>query len=658
MKKVLFLTLAIAVGMTGFAQTKGGLKKSDLSKQSVKAYALDLNEESTPGINFGKHEAMPLNSRATATFEEFETMVTYYDKQSNGSIGNRIAAWPDGTASIVATWDYSGSTSYPDRGAGYNYYDGSSIGDIPTQRVEPVKSGWPSICAAGEAEILVSHATGTNVYRREKKGEGEWVEITNLPELQWPRVCASGNGQYVHIVGTNTATDDQGNTIYTNWYSRSTDGGLTWSTPVCPPEVDPSLYYNNIGADDYIIASNGNTVAILFGGLTYEMFYIISYDNGETWEKQLVAEFPHGHGHDWYDETLSSETDSIWWMDNSQNIAIDSKNVVHVAFGLTRWAPAPESGYGYITYWPYTDDIVYWNSEYVNAEGGHEILRFGKEPAIDNQNPLWALNGADGVSSTLNEDRLWALAEADGHQHLHLFGFPDENGDGEVNFTEFWDGHVAYTSYGIANCPAISIDEAGNMAIVYSVLSETRVETVQNFYYRSAYVTYRDQWGNWYDDYENLCSDFIHMYQEVYPTFALSNGHDNTFWVGYSADESIGLYIDSEQDDLTDNYIYLVKLQPECTGVNENQAVNPMTAVRVYPNPVQDVLNIEVNASMTSEMSIAVYNITGQKVMETSANVNAGINTPSINVSSLNSGIYFVTVKANGFENTMKFVVK
>ena len=45
-------------------------------------------------------------------------------------------------------------------------------------------------------------------------------------------------------------------------------------------------------------------------------------------------------------------------------------------------------------------------------------------------------------------------------------------------------------------------------------------------------------------------------------------------------------------------------------------------------------------------------------VMETSANISAGINTPSINVSSLNSGIYFVTVKANGFENTMKFVVK
>ncbi|MBR5726464.1 MAG: T9SS type A sorting domain-containing protein, partial [Muribaculaceae bacterium] len=33
-------------------------------------------------------------------------------------------------------------------------------------------------------------------------------------------------------------------------------------------------------------------------------------------------------------------------------------------------------------------------------------------------------------------------------------------------------------------------------------------------------------------------------------------------------------------------------------------------------------------------------------------------NTKNINVSELNSGIYFLTVKANGFENTMKFIVK
>ena len=83
-----------------------------------------------------------------------------------------------------------------------------------------------------------------------------------------------------------------------------------------------------------------------------------------------------------------------------------------------------------------------------------------------------------------------------------------------------------------------------------------------------------------------------------------------------------------------------------------------MTTSRVYPNPATDVLNIEVNASQTSEMNIAVFNLMGQKVMDKNVTLNTGINTPSINTSSLTSGIYFVTVKANGFENTMKFIVK
>ena len=93
-------------------------------------------------------------------------------------------------------------------------------------------------------------------------------------------------------------------------------------------------------------------------------------------------------------------------------------------------------------------------------------------------------------------------------------------------------------------------------------------------------------------------------------------------------------------------------------GVEEPKAVNPMTTARIYPNPVSDRLFVEVNASRASEMSITIYNITGQKVMEENVNITTGINTPSVNTSSLTSGIYFVTVKANGFDQTMKFIVK
>ena len=661
MKKVLFLALILSVGMTAFAQ-RVNVKKTDVAKQGVLTKIQDPTGNEAIEMSFEQVPSMPKASthRATRSFDEYSTMTTIYDKQSNGSIGNRIAVWPDGTAAIVATWS-SDENPYNTRGAGYNYFDGNDFGEQPNERVEPMKSGWPSICAAGDAEIMASHASGTNIYRREKKGNGEWELITNLEKPQWPRVCASGNGQYVHLIGAETYTDDQNNSVYHNWYSRSTDNGLTWSEPVTIPCLDEAMYHNNIGADDYIMASNGDNIAILIGGMTYETFYVISHDNGETWEKQVVAHFPYGHGLDWYQTEITKETDSIWAQDNSQSIAIDNNGVVHVAFGLTRWAPAPESGFGYITIWPYTDAIVYWNSEYVNEQGGHDIPMFGDWSGDANYQE-WTTsdpthNGTNGVSNTLMDERLIALAEADGNQHLHVFGWPDEDGDGVVDYTELWDGAFTYVNYGIATTPAISIDQFGNMAIVYSVLSETRHTDL--FYYRSGYVTYRDSEGVWYDEAENLCGDFIHSYDEVYPTFANSNGCDGSFWIGYSADDTQGLILDDDdpQSDPTSNVIYAVKLTIP-TWDNVSEAVNPMTDVNVYPNPVQDQLNVKINASQASEMNISIYNITGQKVMESNTTVCTGINERQVNVSELNAGIYFVTVKANGFENTMKFVVK
>ena len=57
-------------------------------------------------------------------------------------------------------------------------------------------------------------------------------------------------------------------------------------------------------------------------------------------------------------------------------------------------------------------------------------------------------------------------------------------------------------------------------------------------------------------------------------------------------------------------------------------------------------------------MSISIYNIMGQNVMNQNVSLTTGMNNKPVNISELNSGIYFVTVKANGFENTMKFIVK
>ena len=678
MKKVLFAALALAVSMTGFAQ-KVVVKKGDVANQPVKVQARTLKGNEAPAMSFEQQEVI---TKATQTrrergFEEAQIMTTNYDLQSNSAVGNRIATWDDGSAAVVMTWDNSGSTSYSNRGTGYNYYDGASFGDEPENRIEDVFSGWPSITAAGEGEIVASHANSkVHLYKRDIKGEGEWNPIYDSDiNCTWPRVATTGNGQYVHLIADEQVTTFTPSRSYV-YYARSTDGGATFSEMAYPSLVDVEGDYNfQISADDYVIATNGDNIAILFGALNYDLFYIISHDNGETWEKQIIWNYPYGHSVDWMEHEYTVETDSIWAPDGSHSIAIDDNGVVHVAFSLIRWVPQtttdPDFSPGAYTYWPYTDGLVYWNSNFTNEQGGHEIPNFG-DWSGDVDFPDLVFNGTNGISSTLHPNRLWAMAGADNYNNLYVITAPDENGDGIVDFTDAWDNtNFHYRSHCQTTMPGLSIDEKGNMIIVYSTLSENRINAEANHHFRSAYVTVKDQAGTWFENAYNLSGTFMHTYSEVYPTTAAPKGQDGSFWVAYSEDANIGLYLDytSGQNNnnlgvITDNFIWAVKVTPTAEdlpgydGVEENNAINPMTAVRVYPNPATDVLNIEVNASTTSEMNISVFNLMGQKVMESNTNLNVGINRPSINTAELNSGIYFVTVKANGFDQTMKFIVK
>jgi hypothetical protein len=124
MKKVLFFSLAMAVAMTGFAQRASVSNDVKNASATAKrpAAARQIDGSAAQGIQFSMPQNMVSTSRSLDDFDEYQTMTTNYDLQSNSAIGNRIAVWPDGSASFVATWDHSGQTSFPDRGAGYNFY--------------------------------------------------------------------------------------------------------------------------------------------------------------------------------------------------------------------------------------------------------------------------------------------------------------------------------------------------------------------------------------------------------------------------------------------------------------------------------------------------------------------------------------------------------
>ena len=682
MKKVLLLSLGLVLGFSAFAQKRATVSKEvkNISVTAEKPSAARVADASAAqGVTFAKPQSIVATSmRDGENYEEFESMVTNYDLQSNSAVGNRIAVWPDGTASFVATWDHSGDDSWPDRGAGYNFYDGSNMGDEPEARQEEVKSGWPSITACGEGEIMASHASGVNLYYRPTKGEGAWTLVKNwgadYGSPTWPRVAVSGpNNEYVHVLMCKQISISGGydNHVY---YTRLTRNGDQFTTSIDfmdLPEVDNDAdgdYRNQLSADDYVMAANGNNVAVMLSAYTTEVFYVISHDNGTTWERQIIAPYPYAdaqgnvlHAVD-FDDFPEGMTDTINTSDGSHSIAIDNNGTVHAAFGLFHWRVTDSEHY---TYYPAGYfGIVYWNSNYVNENGGHEILPFGQSSIDAAHQVEW---GSNGLGWTLHPDRIEELAELNGQQqNLHLFGYVDENGNGELDYDNVTGASWHYRTYGLATLPGVSVDENGNVIVVYSVWSEERVNATTNFSLRSAYVTYKDSTGEWFDEAICLTEGFDHQIDEVYPTTAAPRGYNNEFWVYYSADFNQGLYLDisdtypsSNGGEITENTIYAVKITPTMgDGVVTPEAVNALTTTRVYPNPVQGMMNIEINASMSSDMNISIYNLTGQVVMEKNVSVNTGINTTTVNTSELSSGVYFVTVNANGFSKTTKVVVK
>ena len=73
----------------------------------------------------------------------------------------------------------------------------------------------------------------------------------------------------------------------------------------------------------------------------------------------------------------------------------------------------------------------------------------------------------------------------------------------------------------------------------------------------------------------------------------------------------------------------------------------------IYPNPATDY--VVVKSSQEVEANISIVNLVGQTVKQFNKNLKLGENTIGID---LKSGIYFCTISANGFNKTIKFVVK
>ena len=676
MKKVLFLTLALAVGMTGFAQTKNQPVKAEKMKVGTaniykKAYG-GVNE--APIMNFAPSQTLPSNPNRDPEFAvDCQTMMTHYDLQSNGFVANRMHRFDDGTVGLVATW--SQQANLADRGAGYDYYNGSEFiysvdGNPMPGRIEIEKTGWPCYTQYGpDGEIVISHASfGTNnahlaYYTREKKGEGEWQGPITIPNpddlgttvnlMTWPKIATSGdNHEIIHVLGCDQDDDNLGDSYL--YYSRSTDGE-NWTTTFVPTLEDweHTLY----GSDYYALAANGHNVAILLCGDAMSHGYVIkSTDDGQTWQQIKFWDNPYA-GLDWEtDEASLFGEDHCMYGPETGAIAIDNNGMVHGVFSSHMYFH-DELGTTYSFYHGKgVDGIFYWNESMGTLQA-----------------PEWTCpdDGTVIASDPHNCFRMWWPTDASeeyvirNFESANLVGFIDvDNYSDMVNDNIYCEQDYYQFWQGASVLPVICIDESGAIAIGYSCPDYNRVSN-DGKYYRSIYVTYleapyrlADHYGEYTEEFGDIyynqvrlqdADDFMHGYDEAIATMCPQNTTNMEFWFGYQADDVPGFYVgnNATQSAASDNYIWATMVRPNIDGLDiEENVVASNTKMEIYPNPAVSQLNVRLE----NNAEISIYNIMGQNVLNMQGV--KGVNT--INVNDLTSGVYFISAGTV----TQKFIVK
>lgn len=636
MKRMSTLCLALSVVLFSVAQTGRLEIPNDLKIIPLPGVKTASIDDPNTGPQGPDNFVIPGNSLqkngGPGEWTEENIGMTIYDLQSNYSCQNRIYLFDDHT--IGATWTRGmTSTAFPDRGTGYNYYNGTEWATEPSARIESMKTGWPSYAAYGAmGEIVCSHSGNTNgliINTREVKGEGEWTEYQLIgpighEKIEWPRMVTNGaDYSNIHVLAL-TAPLANGGSLFNGMdgcllYYRSLDGGSSWDIQHYQFEGMTSDEILSMGGDRYAFAEpKGDTLAFVVGSKWHDFMLYKSENNGEDWEMTIIWEHPYPL----FDFNVTV-TDTFYCTDDGFSVALDNEGKAHVVFGLTRVGHF-EVGDTYTAY-PFIDGVGYWNEDM---------------PPFESSDPL----------NTLKPDNLVV-------DETLVAWTQDVNGNGEWDVIGTVESLGNYR-LGISSMPQLHIDENNVMYLVYSSVTETFQTDDQNYRHLWMRVSY-DNGSTWEEEFHHLTGDVIHFFSEcVYPSMAAKS--DDALHIIYQNDTEPGLAVQGDEDPYTDNYIPYIRVEKSELGVGiwEEPYTDILGEVSIYPNPASTVSGIDIHMVKPGDLAIEIYDVIGKQVYSCDKGfTSTGVHTINIDVSGLNKGVYLCSVRSGKDVTTRKLIV-
>lgn len=607
MKKTLLFTLIL--GFAGFLGAQTPMQKQEkrlsqvtsLHTKALTEVAASLSSELNPYV------ANPKNP-------DIVVGTTRYDLQSNSSMARRIHAYPDGR--IVATWIRgTAEPSFPERGTGYNIFNGTSWGPFPTARIEPRRTGWPTYQPYGpNGEIVVAHTGGTDglIFSwRPNKGTGTWNNFyltgpTGFQDLLWPRMITSGpDRNIIHVIAALDANYQglDGALLY----SRSSDGGQTWNPRnVILPGLGAGEIWG-VGGDVYAWAApRGDTLAFVVGDFLADGIVLKSTDGGDTWESMKYYQAP-----------IPAFGNQVplprhGGIDGYQSAVIDNLGRVHVAVG--RMCHSADGTGGPTSYFPFSNGLLYWN----------ETL-----PPLDS-----TIVTANILNPNIPAPYL-------------LASVVDNGTDSIVG--------VATFQASLTSMPQLVFDN--NNKILYAFYSALTL----GFHngdnnYRHIWMRFSEDYGQTWSPPQDLTGSIFQIFSDcVYPS--ASESVTNKVHVLYQSDNQPGNAIRFTGHAVNDNNIVYLPVNL-AVGLDERQA-SIISIDQLMPNPANSFTRLVVQVDRPATAMVSLVNLVGQTVQHHNLNLpNAGPHDLKLNLAGLRPGVYLVKVKAGNDIAVRKLVIE
>ena len=647
MKKLFTLALVLLVATAGYSQVR------KVSKNDAKS------KVATMQVSQGTESFVNVQSEPNMTRTDGELDYSTYDWQSNAGPRTWTIQWPDGKINFGYTMAID--NSFTDRGTGIGTYDSNEDVWIPLGgRIENEKTGFGSIARFKENGIVVAAHTSSMcgvfiVDDKDNMTPGSVAAASYLDptyDPTWPSVMTSGaDRDIIHVVATANGADgvstivpgaEGANTPII--YFRSFDGGQTWDKQnVILPYMGTEggiAWGSNICY--WMETTEDNCLALVVSNSWSDCFVLTSYDNGENWEKRTF----------WHHPGITTTMDN-WFMYprwTSAQWGVDGELCLAYEFNGTTGEPGAGS------YYPSIGGVAFWSENM--PYHGESLPEWGCDPT----NPKPMAPGQPFImdSAYMFEDiyaSWWLWSDATHPMWNEYMGYlPALTDEGEVepdpyNVMEFniddRSLHGAYNS-GCVAMPVLAKVPGSDcdMVAVWSAMDENNMDGAGNYYYK-LFASYTGDGGRTWAPQVHITNDFMYQYNEcVYPQAAVVG---TTLVVAAQMDGETGTFVQSDDADGSNNYYQglTFELNDLFPGVGVGvPEVSHNTHMSVYPNPAVEQLNV----TLSQNADIVIYNIMGQNVMNVEGH--AGAN--SINISSLNAGIYFISAGSD----TQKFIVK